>query len=184
MSSWDYRDIFKAIVVTQGLPDYIHDIAVVLSEIGFDKKAIGEALRKNGISTVKNIEEDLLDLLLAYLNIILDDHCISENEYKDFGLLKIFFKIREGAFYHKRYYQIRSIINSQMEYLSEDEILNPDKATFTVHLQDLFDLGYDEFQTLIADINLISYQNRNEIPPKMKINFPSESSHSGELDAI
>jgi hypothetical protein len=43
MSSWDYRDIFKAIAATEGLPDYIHDIAVILSDRGFDKKAVEEA---------------------------------------------------------------------------------------------------------------------------------------------
>ena len=172
MSSWDYRDIFKAIVTTQGLPVYIHDIAVVLSEKGFDKRAVSDALAKNGITTVTTIKEDLLDLLLAYLHIILDDHCISENESRDFGLLKILFKVREGEFYEKRYYQVRSVLNSQLDYLSEDEILDPQKATFTINLQDLFDLSYDQFQNLIIDINSISIQNRNEIYPKTRIDLP------------
>jgi hypothetical protein len=175
MSSWDYRDIFKAIAATEGLPDYIHDLAVILSDRGFDKKAVEEALLKDGITTARNIQEDLLDLLLAYLHIILDDHCISENEYRDFGLLKILFKIREGAFFHKRYYQVRSAINSQMEYLSEDEIFEPEKAVLTVNLQDLFGLSYDQFQYLIADINSISLQNRNEILPKIKIDLPEQT---------
>jgi hypothetical protein len=172
MSSWDYRDIFKAIAATEGLPDYIHDVAVILSDKGFDKKAVDEALLKDGISTARNIQEDLLDLLLAYLHIILDDHCISENEYRDFGLLKILFKIREGTFFHKRYYQVRSVINGQLDYLSEDEIFEPEKAALAVNLQDMFGLSYDQFQTLIADIKSISLQNRNEIPPKTRINMP------------
>jgi hypothetical protein len=91
----------KLFAATEGLPDYIHDVATILSDKGFDKKAVDEVLLKDGISTARNIQEDLLDLLLAYLHIILDDHCISENEYRDFGLLKILFKIREGTFFHK-----------------------------------------------------------------------------------
>jgi hypothetical protein len=175
MSSWDYRDIFKAIAATEGLPDYIHDVATILSDKGFNKKAVEEALLKDGISTARNIQEDLLDLLLAYLHIILDDHCISESEYRDFGLLKILFKIREGTFFHKRYYQVRSVINSQLDYLSEDEIFEPEKAALTVNLQDMFGLSYDQFQSIILDNVSISLQNRNEIPPKIIIDISEPS---------
>lgn len=169
--SWTHKDIFEAIATTEGIPIYLHNLAKTIIREGLNKKAVRDHLLDDGISRMYEIKEDLLDLLLAYLHVILDDHVISELEYLDFGLLKILFQIKEGEFYNRRYFQIRSVIMGQLDYLSEDEVFEPEKSKLNVNLQDMFDLSYDQFQFLKSDIQTIAPQNRNEIPQKMKINW-------------
>ncbi len=169
--SWDYKDIFEAIITTESLPVYIHNLAETINNRGWDKQAFKNCLLQHGITRISDIKEDLLDLLLAYLHVILDDHCISESEHRDFGLLKILFQISENDFYNKRYYQVRSVIIEQLEYLSEDDVFQPEKTQLTVNLQDMFGLSYDQLRTIKEDIQAISPQNRNQIPPKTKIDW-------------
>jgi hypothetical protein len=176
--SWDHKDIFEAIVTTETLPLYIHNLAETIVKQGLNKKAVHDRLLEDGISRMSDIKEDLLDLLLAYLHIILGDHVISEPEYLDFGLLKILFQIREGEFYNRKYHQVRSVIIGQLDYLSEDDVFEPKKNMLNVNLQDMFSLSYDQFQSIKADIQSISPQNRNEIPQKMKIDWKAQSDQS------
>jgi hypothetical protein len=169
--SWDYKDIFKAIITTESLPLYIHNLAETIYDRGWDKQAVHNRLLQDGITRLSDIKEDLLDLLLAYLHIILDDHCIRESEYRDFGLLKILFQISQNDFYDKRYYQVRSVITEQLEYLSEDDVLQPEKSQLNVNLQDMFSLSYDQLRSIKEDIQAISPQNRDRLPPKTKIDL-------------
>ena len=87
--------------------------------------------------------------MLAYINIVLDNNIITENEARNVKLLKKFFKVKEGDFYNYRHKQIESILNKQFERIYADNQIDTEEALHKVGLQELFDLSYDQFLNLI-----------------------------------
>ncbi len=172
-NSWDYKRVFQAILRTDNFPKYLYDIAAIIVENGLDKKSVLASLANNGIEDVTPIKEDLLDLLLAYLNVILEDHYISEKEYLDFGLLKILFKIREGDFYSKRFNQVKEILLEQVSILWEENNMTPGEALLKVNLQDMFSLSYDQFSEFEKIISGQEIRRSVKFFPKMGINRES-----------
>lgn len=80
-----------------------------------------------------------------YINLILNDHNITENEKNNIRLLKIYFKIKEGDFYNKRYNEVEDILHRQFERLYLDNKISESESIFNVELQEIFDLSYDQF---------------------------------------
>jgi hypothetical protein len=87
-------------------------------------------------------------MIISYINVILNDNHITSKEADNVRYLKRCFKIHEGDFYSKKYPDIERILNRQFEYLYQDNKIDRMEALQKVHLQDLFDLSYDQFSKL------------------------------------
>lgn len=128
---------------------YIRKIASLIVEDTLNEKSLESILEKDNLENVTAIKEEILDMLLEYINFILKDGAITENEARILKLLKRFFKIREGDFYNYRYTEIKNILDKQFSILYSDNKINREEALHKVGLQELFDLGYDQFLELV-----------------------------------
>lgn len=146
--SWHYKDVMQAILNTEIKPLYVDAVMRCIIRYDFNRTKVQEALNRFGTADVTSYKEDLLELLLSYANIILDDHAISDNEFQDFGLLKLLFKIQEGDFYEKRLPQVKEIINQQMAYITQDGKITLDETFTAANLQGMFDLSSEQFFSL------------------------------------
>jgi hypothetical protein len=84
--------------------------------------------------------------LLLYVNLVLNDHIITENEKRNIRLLKLYFKIEEGDFYRYRYQEVEEVLHRQFELLYSDNKIDFNEALHKVELQDIFNVSYDQFE--------------------------------------
>ena len=136
-------------ISTQNFSSYIKKISALIRNNILDEHNLDKVLNEYDIKRITEIKEEILDMLLAYINFILSDNFITDIEAKNFKQLKRFFGVREGDFYKHRYREIENILDGQFKLIYSDNKIDTDEALHKVGLQELFDLGYDQFLQLI-----------------------------------
>lgn len=140
-----FQEAFGIILSIDSLSDYVIDIAELIYNKNLDRKNIQEILEEHKIKKIEDIKEELLDLLIVYINLVLNDHLISSNEKYNVEVLKKYFKIEEGDFYKYRYQEVEDVLQRQFEKIYLDNVISKEEALHSVELQGLFDLSYDQF---------------------------------------
>ena len=142
----ELHEAFELILSNENYSEYINDIVELIYKKQLDKTTIEKVLFEHHIGKIEHIQVEILDLLIAYINIILNDHKISEKEANNLKILKRFFKIKEGDFFKYRYREVEEILQRQFEQIyRNDNKIDTDEAIFKVGLQEIFDLSYDQF---------------------------------------
>jgi hypothetical protein len=96
------------------------------------------------------LKEEALDVVIDYANICLEDNALSEEEMEQIGLLKLFFRIKEGDFYKfGKEKEVKHVLSVQLRKMYNDDYINKDEALMKNDLQTLFGLGYDEFLEIV-----------------------------------
>lgn len=142
---------FGTILSIGNFSDYINEIVEIIHIKEFDRPSLDRILKEHSIRQIEDIKEELLDLLLVYINLILNDNVITENEAGNVKILKRVFKIREGDFYNYRYDEVEEVLNRQFEHIYSDNQIDTEEALLKVGLQELFDLSYDQFLDLVNE---------------------------------
>jgi len=154
-------DLSEAFVIIRNEEKFdgcIADIVSLICNNELSKKNINIILNNFDIYDIENIKFDMLDLMISYINFIIRDHIITENEWKSAKILKLHFKIKEGDFYKYRYGDVKTICQKQYARVIGDNVIDYDKELFMVGMQDVFDLSYDQLY------KLIDYANTNTNP--------------------
>lgn len=141
----ELREAFGIILSIKSFSDYIIDIAELIYNNELDRENIQKVLEEQKIKKIEDIKEELLDLLIVYINLILNDHIISDNEKFNVELLKKYFKIKEGDFHKYRFQEVEDILHRQFERIYLDNDIDAQEAIHNVELQGLFNLSYDQF---------------------------------------
>ncbi|MFA7470836.1 MAG: hypothetical protein WCY63_09675, partial [Weeksellaceae bacterium] len=139
---------FEIILSIETFSDYILDISELIYKNELDNEQINKVLKYHNIKKIEDIKDELLDLLIVYINLILNDHIITENEKNNVRLLKMYFRIKEGDFINKRSNEVEDILQRQFERLYSDNLINTSESLLLVDLQGVFDLSYDQFDKL------------------------------------
>lgn len=142
---FELREAFGIILSIESFSVYIKEIAELVFNNTLDKIKLEVVLKKYNIKNIESIKEEILDMLIVYINLILNNHEISDNELKNLFYLKLLFRIQEGDFYKNRFDEIDEILNRQFYrmYRNDDKI-DYSEALHKVSLQKLFDLSYDQ----------------------------------------
>lgn len=136
---------FEIILSIKTFSNYISDIAEIIYNGSLNSENLNSILSEYKIKNIRKINEELLDLIIVYINLALNDHIISENERENIELLKRYFKIREGDFIEKRHSEIEDILQRQFERQYSDNKIDNLESIHNVYLQEIFDLSYDQF---------------------------------------
>ena len=147
----ELHEAFGVILSIESFSNYISDIAELIYKDELNRKNLEAILIGYKIRKIEDIKEELLDLLIVYVNLILNDHTVSDKEKCNVGLLKKYFKIREGDFYNNRYHEVKDILHRQFERLYLDNIISKEEEIHNFDLQDLFDLSYDQLDEFKED---------------------------------
>lgn len=142
----ELRKAFEIIPTIKQFSNPVLDIAKLISTSELSRETIQEVLDKYQIEKITDLKLELLDLLIAYANVVLDDHIISESERFNIEILKKYFRIKEGDFYTYRYSEVENILHRQFELIYADNDVSREEAIHKVALQELFDLSYDQFE--------------------------------------
>ncbi len=144
----DFIEAFRKLSNLQ-LSSYIQKISLLICNNNLNKQRVDNILKEYNIKKIEDIKEEILDLLLMYINLVLDDNAITEKEAWDVNVLKRFFKIKEGDFYNNRYIEIQQVLNNQFQRIYANNQIDTREALHKVGLQEMFDLGYDQFLEFI-----------------------------------
>jgi hypothetical protein len=143
----DLHRAFETVVQSDGVSSYIREIAALVVHNDLTNEHLQAILAKYGITT-KDIKRELLDLLITYANIILEDGIITDKERQNFGFLKLYFSIKEGDFYKHKLLEIKEILHQQFEKLYFDNNISKEEAEYSLNLQEMFGLNYEQFDQL------------------------------------
>jgi hypothetical protein len=146
----DLSEVFNIVLEKGIFKNYITEVAKLVRNGELNKENLDNLLKEYH-TDCQNAKLDLLDLLLSYVNIIIDDHIITEKERRNAGILKLFFRIKEGDFYKHRYDEIKSICQNQFLRLYRDNNIDYNEELFTVEMQGLFDLSYSQINEFKQD---------------------------------
>lgn len=146
--AWHYTHVLQTLLTNRENSAPIKAVIEAILQHGLNRGAVQTALQPFGNADLSQYKDALLDTLLSYAGIILDDHAISDGEFADFGLLKVLFEIKEGDFYGSRPRQLRAVINHQMDYFTVDGKITADESFTTANIQGMFDLTSEQFFAL------------------------------------
>lgn len=151
-NDFELHEAFGIILSIESFSNYINEIIELIYTNTLDEKSLEEIFERNQIKRIEDIKEELLDVLIVYINLVLNDHVISENELNNLQHLKLTFKIHEGDFYKYRYDEIGEVLKRQfIRMYRNDEKIDAKEALHNVSLQKLFDLSYDQLQEFQKD---------------------------------
>lgn len=142
----ELRKAFETIPSIKQLSDPVLAISQLISTCELSHESIQDVLNKYQIEKITDLKLELLDLLITYANVILDDHIVSEKERFNIEILKKYFRIKEGDFFTYRYSEVENILHRQFEIIYSDNNVSREEAIHKVALQELFDLSYDQFE--------------------------------------
>ena len=138
------KEPFTEILASNKFNDVATEIVNAISKGELDTTSLDSILKAHGME-INAIKGELLDIILAYINFVLDDDYITEKEADNVKFLKLLFKIKEGNFYKLKHGEVEKILGRQFEHMYQDNRINNEEALQRVELQQLFDLGYDQF---------------------------------------
>jgi len=153
MEELSIKETIKIISSQQQLSGFGKDLCAILYDKGneVDRTTFKELIKKYNLA-YKEIKEELMDIILSYARIILQDGVISNEEIFNLKYLKRLFKIPEGDFYNLRYDEIREIVEDQLNKIYVDGTIDKNEAVHKVMLQELFDLNYDQMLELVNPV--------------------------------
>ena len=138
---------FEIILSIKSFSNYISHIVELIYDENLSVETLNSVLKDHKIKNIKDIKEELLDLVLVYINLALNDHILTDNEKKNIKLLKAYFKIEEGDFYKYRFSEVEEILQRQFERLYLDDKIDEHEELHKVDLQEIFGLSYDQFDS-------------------------------------
>lgn len=139
------KEPFGKILSRENFGVIANDIAEIIYSGQLSTNSLRDVLKDHKINDIEKIKPVILDMLLFYINLILEDNYITSEEAENVNFLKRLFKIKEGDFYHYKYKEVEAILDRQLEYMYQDNKIDTEEALQKVELQELFNLSYDQF---------------------------------------
>jgi len=150
-------------IATLDIKNYTCEIIELVANNELSRERIQDILSKYYIQDIQKIKTELLDVLIAYANFVLEDDLITNDEKSNFEFLKLYFEIKEGDFYIHKKNEIKVIINRQLERIYQDNLITQNESESNTILQDMFDLDYDQLDKMKEDFVLKSIEQGAEI---------------------
>lgn len=91
----------------------------------------------------------ILDLVLHYITTCLVDHALSDRERDNVRMLKRLLHIEEGEFLEHRADAVQNVLGRELSRILHDSEVDEPESLHQAHLQEVFDLGYDQYLELI-----------------------------------
>lgn len=87
-------------------------------------------------------------LVIMYLESVLADHSISDEEIREARHLQRLMRVEEGDLIKHHPERVQRLVGREIRRIQEDERIDATEALHKVRLQELMGLGYDEFLEL------------------------------------
>jgi hypothetical protein len=102
-----------------------------------------------GVGREQRFRKDVLDLVLGFVDHILEDSRLTIDELAAMEELKRFLDIREGEFLELRPVELAAVLGNQIDRILSDTAIDHAEELEQVNLQGLFGISYDQYLALI-----------------------------------
>ena len=125
--------------------DAMNAALILLSKGDTSPITLRNKLAEYGTSS-DSIRWEAVDVIIDYVELILEDNILTQEEMHTLRMMKLYFNIQEGDFLkqHKEK-QIEDILYRQLKLIYQDKQVDHQESLMKVELQELFGLGYDQF---------------------------------------
>jgi len=144
------KESFGVIILNAKSDAVLSPMLELIATKGFlaNKKDSLNVIKSSGFKGYSDYKVNALKIIIIYINLAIKDNLLAQNEKRIVKFLKLLFQIKEGdfSFNDKIYLEVSGIIKTQLEliYLDDNKV-DEKEALHKVDLQELFDLGYDQF---------------------------------------
>jgi hypothetical protein len=107
-----------------------------------------EIIARDGLEREVWFHKDQLDLVLGYIESVLEAGTLDKDRQNDIAALKDWLDIKEGEFAMYRPSEVAAILQRQLETILADWQVDEAEDVYQVALQTAFDLGYDQYLAL------------------------------------
>jgi hypothetical protein len=126
------------------------NVAMQLVNGDIFKTSLKKSLREVGRSNTLECKEELIDLLLFYIEQCLDDHVLTKDEKLTIKHLRLLFELAEGDLYRFRKAELIQACGLEIRRILEDKQISLEEAFHEVDIQEVFDLSYDQWLEIAA----------------------------------
>lgn len=139
---------FRRYTSSREASDLQRGLANLAADGELDRAGLDDLLAQLKIDEIGDRKVELLDLLFYYIRLALADHELTSEEMATVRNLKRLFRIEEGDFMAHGPEEVGELLAVQMGRILADERVDSSEAVHKVRLQEVFDLGYDDFISL------------------------------------
>lgn len=157
------REGFINLLKNDPFPEPIQKVIALLDSDYLSSESLAKTLHDNGIMSIKEAKSDLMDIVICYAKLALTERDITENEELIIESMKEVFQINEGDFYKYKRSQITEVLNDQFSIMYQDNRIGKNESLLKVRLQQLFDLGYDQFLEFVNSYDEMALQRGADI---------------------
>ena len=112
------------------------------------REAVSDAMTDLGFSTRDKQLEAAVDVTLECVRHCIADHDLTPSELEVVRTIKRLCGIEEGDILRLRPFEVSDLLREAMEVVLHDNVVTGEESMYKVGLQEVFDLGYDEFHEL------------------------------------
>lgn len=154
------QDTVKKMMATKKYTDKINALLKLVADNKMNMSDLEATLAEFKIKRVTDLKDQLINVVLDYINICIEDNVLTQREMQDFRMLKHFFRIQDGDFIrcHKGQ-EIKHILIAQLHNIQSDNIVDKTEALMKVDLQEMFGLSYDQFLKIENEVSKESIKN-------------------------
>jgi DnaJ-domain-containing protein 1 len=148
--SYTLSEAFAHYIITQESKGAKETVAEFLKANDLSKIALKRVVKQLG-GSLSSFKDDLVDLLIFYIEFCLRDHHLSSTEKLSIRHLKILFGIKETDLYSLKGEKVKELIVIEIKRLLSHQKVDQVKSLYQVDLQEVFGLSYDRFLELTKE---------------------------------
>ena len=147
------QEPIKHLLENKNYNEKIKPLLMLIVEDKMNSIERDKTLERMGIRRISDIKEYTPDVVLDYIDYCLEDNAISDEEFRNVKLLKIFLGISEGDFEkNNREKRMADIFSKQIALVYKDKKVDYDEILHMESLQGLLGLSYKQFEGIIQKI--------------------------------
>ena len=120
-------------------------LLAALAQPQASRQELEQILSSHGLSQNGAVRQQIIDLVLQFVDESLQDSGLTESLVVEIRTLKAFLEIREGEFFKYRPVEVSEILTNQLNRILGDFVIDRSEDLYQVELQAAFDLGYDQY---------------------------------------
>lgn len=154
-------DILNRLLKDHSYGTIVTELLQAAAESGqFDPLKRNEILQKHTFAWKFCYVNDALNAILDYVDIILEDDILTEEEWTSVRWMRVYLNVNEKDFLkRKKEERIRHIVTEQLRKLYADNLIDRDEAIMQSEMQGLFGLSSQKYSQYVEEIKQEAIKN-------------------------
>jgi hypothetical protein len=150
-NSFEVADVCSLYVISRQPSDHLSKLVTLLISGSLSPRGFDDLRTQWGLQDSPLFKEELLDLLLFYIEYCLKEHALTHNERLSIRELKQLLRVEESDFYKFKQSEVKSLLLSEVSRILSDKSVDKLEALHQTDLQEVFGLSYDQYLNITRE---------------------------------